>query len=149
MYRDGGAKPVLDFTDFGYASTYRLGHESVVAVFTSLVHELASSGPDVILIEIADGAYQVETARLLDDPAFTRYVDQVIFTAGEALSAVSGVELLRRHNLPVAAVTGRLTSSPLATREARTVLDVPVIETLDLCEPEVAVAMLPALLAAS
>jgi len=149
MYRDGGAQPVLDFTDFGYASTYRLDHESVVAVFTSLVHELASSGPDVILIEIADGAYQVETARLLDDPVFTRYVDQVIFTAGEALSAVSGVELLRRHDLPVAAVTGRLTSSPLATREARTVLEVPVIETLDLCEPEVAVAMLPALLAAS
>ncbi len=145
MFRDGGAQPVLDFTDFGYASTYRLDHASVVAVFTSLVDELASSGPDVILVEIADGAYQVETARLLDDPVFTRYVDQVIFTAGEALSAVAGVELLRHHDLRVAAVSGRLTSSPLAVREARTALDVPVIDTLDLCEPEVAVAMLPAL----
>jgi hypothetical protein len=145
MYRDGGAQPVLDFTDFGYASTYRLDHESVVAVFTSLVNELASTKPDVILVEIADGAYQVETARLLDDPVFTRYVDQVIFTCGEALSALSGMELLRSHGLHVAAVTGRLTSSPLAVREARTVLDVPVIDTLDLCEPEVAVAMLPAL----
>jgi molybdopterin-guanine dinucleotide biosynthesis protein len=149
MYRDGGAQPVMDFTDFGYASTYRLDHESVVAVFTSLVNELASSTPDVILIEIADGAYQIETARLLDDPVFSRYVDQVVFTCGEALSAVSGMELLRRHNLHVAAVSGRLTSSPLAVREARAVLDVPVVDTLDLCEPEVAVAMLPAIRVAS
>ena len=149
MFRDGGAETVLDFTDFGYASTYRLDHEAVVAVFTSLVDELVRSSPDVILVELADGAFQVETARLLDDPMFTRYVDQVIFTAGEALSAVAGVELLRRHNLRVAAVSGRLTSSPLAAREARSVLDVPVIDTLDLCEPEVAVAMLPALRVAS
>ena len=147
MYRDGGARTVLDFTDFGYASTYRLDHEAIVAVFTSLVNELASSGPDVVLVEIADGAYQVETARLLDDPVFTRYVDQVIFTAGEALSGVAGVELMRRHDLRVAAVSGRLTSSPLAAREARSVLDVPVIDTLDLCEPEVALAMLPSLVA--
>jgi hypothetical protein len=145
MFRDGGAQLVLDFTDFGYASTYRLDHETVVAVFASLVAELASSGPDVILIEIADGAYQGETARLLDDPVFSRYVDQVIFTAGEALSAVAGVGVLRQHDLRVAAVSGRLTSSPLAVREARTALDVPVIDTLDLCEPEVAVAMLPVL----
>jgi hypothetical protein len=116
-------------------------------VFTSLVNELASSGPDVVLVEIADGAYQVETARLLDDPVFTRYVDQVIFTAGEALSGVAGVELMRRHDLRVAAVSGRVTSSPLAAREARSVLDVPVIDTLDLCEPEVALAMLPSLVA--
>ncbi len=148
MFRDGGAQAVLDFTDFGYASTYRLDHETVVAVFTSLVNELAGSAPDVILVEIADGAYQIETARLLDDPVFTRYVDQVIFTAGEAISAVAGVELLRRHDLHVAAVSGRLTSSPLAVREARTALDVPVIDTLDLCEPEVALAMLPVLRAA-
>ena len=149
MYRDGGAEPVMDFTDFGYASTYRLDHKSVVAVFSSLINELAVGNPDAILIEIADGAYQVETARLLDDPAFTRHVDQVVFTCGEALSALTGVELLRKHNLRVVAVSGRLTSSPLATREARSVLDVPVIETLDLCEPEVALAMLPALRVAS
>ena len=149
LYRDGGAHTVLDFTDFGYSSTYRLDHSSVVALFTSLINELACTGPDVILVEIADGAYQVETARLLDDPVFTHHVDQVVFTAGEALSAVSGVELLRRHDLRVAAVSGRLTSSPLAVREARTVLDVPVVETLELCEPEVALAMLPALRAAS
>ena len=43
MFRDGGAETVLDFTDFGYASTYRLDHEAVVAVFTSLVDELVRS----------------------------------------------------------------------------------------------------------
>lgn len=144
MFRDAGAQTVLDFTDFGYASTYRLEHDDVVAVFASLINELVASGAEAVVVEIADGAYQNETARLLADSTFTEYVDQVIFTAGEALSAVTGVTLLRAQCIRAAAVTGRLTSSPLAVREARAALDVPVIDTVDLCEPEVAICMLPA-----
>lgn len=143
MLRDAGADTVLDFTDFGHASTYRLKHADVVAVFTSLVSELSAGDADAVVVEIADGAYQLETARLLADPVLTEYVDHVVFTAGESLSAVSGVHLLHREGITVAAVSGRLTSSPLATREARAALDVPVIDTMDLCEPEVAVCLLP------
>ncbi|MDQ4008219.1 MAG: DUF1611 domain-containing protein [Actinomycetota bacterium] len=143
MFRDAGAGAVLDFTDFGLVSTYRLKHDDVLAVFTSLVSRLASGGADAVVVEIADGVYQLETARLLADPVFTEYVDRVVFTAGEALSAVSGVEALHRHGIDVAAVSGRLTSSPLAVREARTVLETPVVETLDLAEPAVAVCLLP------
>lgn len=144
MFVDAGAATVLDFTDFGHVSTYRLKHADVVAVFTSLVHRLASSDCDAVVVEIADGAFQLETARLLADPVFTEYVDQVLFTAGEALSAASGVQELRRLGIEVGAVTGLLTSSPLAVREARTALDLPVIETLALAEPEVAACLLPA-----
>jgi molybdopterin-guanine dinucleotide biosynthesis protein len=143
MFRDAGASRVLDFTDFGYASTYRLEHPDVRAVFASLVCELAGSGVDAVVVEVADGAYQAETARLLADPVFTEYVDQVVFTAGDALSAVAGVQAVRRHGIEVCAVSGRLTSAPLATREARAALDVPVVDTPDLCEPEVAVCLLP------
>jgi len=144
MYVDGGAVAALDFTDFGHVSTYRLKHDDVVAVFTSLVHELASTDCDVVLVEIADGAFQLETARLLADPAFTQYVDQVLFTASDALSAAAGVQDLRRLGVEVAAVTGLLTSSPLAAREARSALDLQVVDTLDLAEPDVATCMLPA-----
>jgi hypothetical protein len=144
MFVDAGATAVLDFTDFGHVSTYRLKHDDVVAVFTSLVDRLASTGCDAVVVEIADGVFQLETARLLADPVFTEYVDHVLFTAGEALSATSGVQELRRLGIEVAAVTGRLTSAPLAAREARAALDLPVIDTLDLAEPEVASSMLPA-----
>jgi len=143
MFVDAGATTVLDFTDFGHVSTYRLKHADVVAVFTSLVNRLASTDCDAVVVEIADGAFQLETARLLADPVFTEYVDQVLFTAGEALSAASGVQELRRLGIGVGAVTGLLTSSPLAVREARSALDVPVVETLDLAEPEVATCLLP------
>jgi hypothetical protein len=143
MFVDAGAAAVLDFTDFGLVSTYRLKHHDVVAVFTSLVDQLVSTGCDAVVVEIADGVFQLETARLLADPVFTEYVDQVLFTAGEALSAASGVQELRRLGIEVAAVTGRLTSAPLAAREARSALDLPVIDTLDLAEPEVATCMLP------
>jgi hypothetical protein len=144
MFRDGGACTVLDFTDFGHVSTYRLGHEDVRAVFASLVSRLETGGSEAVVVEIADGVYETETARLLADPIFPEYVDQVLFTAGEALSAVSGVAELRRLGIRVAAVTGRLTSSPLAVREARAALDLPVIGTADLTEPQVALCMLPA-----
>jgi hypothetical protein len=144
MFIDAGAATVLDFTDFGHVSTYRRKHDDVVAVFSSLVNQLASTDCDVVVVEIADGVFQFETARLLADPVFTEYVDHVLFTAGEALSAASGVQELRRLGIEVAAVTGRLTSAPLAAREARAALDLPVIDTLDLTEPEVATCMLPA-----
>ncbi len=144
MYVDGGAVAVLDFTDFGHVSTYRLKHDDVVAVFTSVVHHLASTDCDAVLVEIADGAFQLETARLLADPVFTEYVDHVVFTASDALNAASGVHEMRRLGIDVAAVTGVLTSSPLAVREARSILDVPVVDTLDLTEPEVATCLLPA-----
>jgi len=143
MFVDAGASAVLDFTDFGLVSTSRLKHDDVVAVFTSLVNQLACTGCDVVLVEIADGIFQLETARLLADPVFTDYIDHVLFAAGEAMGAASGVQELRRLGIEVAAVSGKLTSSPLAAREARTALDLPVVDTLDLAEPEVATCMLP------
>lgn len=143
MFRDAGATTVMDFTDFGHASTYRLGHEEVVAVFASLVSELATTQSDAVLVEIADGLFQGETASLLADPIFAELVDQVLFTAGEALSAAAGVARLQRYGIPVAAVTGLLTSSPLAQREADAVVDPPVLDTPSLTEPDVALALLP------
>jgi hypothetical protein len=145
MYRDGGAGPVLDFTDFGHASTYRLVHDDVVAVFASLVSELSTSQCDAVLVEIADGLFQTETANLLADPIFTELVDHVVFAAGESLSAVAAQAYLRQNNLPVVAVTGRLTSSPLALREADAALDVPVLDTRLLLDPQVALGLMPAL----
>jgi hypothetical protein len=145
MYLDAGARMVLDFTDFGHASTYRLVHDDVVAVFASLVSELATSQCDAVLVEVADGLFQGETAHLLADPIFTELVDHVVFAAGESLSAVAAQTRLRRDNLPVVAVTGRLTSSPLAMREADAELDVPVLDTRLLLDPQVALELMPAL----
>lgn len=143
LFADAGASAVLDFTDFGLPSTFRLDHGRVRALLASLVDALAAPGPDVVVVEIADGVYQAETGRLLRDPIFRAVVDRVVFAAGDALGATAGVGLLEAAGIDVAAVSGVLTSSPLATREATAAVDVPVLPTFGLTEPEVATALLP------
>lgn len=138
LFSDAGAAPVLDFTDFGHPTTFQLDYGTIRNLLLQLIDRLSAAGPDVVVVEIADGVYQAETARLLSDPVFHEAVDQVVFAAADALGATAGVELLQRNGVTVAAVTGLLTASPLAAQEARGVLDVPVIKTGDLTDPEVA-----------
>jgi hypothetical protein len=120
-----------------------MDYGSIQAVFSGLVAALSDPDTDVILIEIADGVYQGETNRLLADPLFRAVVDGVVFTAGDALGATAGLQVLRAAGVPVTAVSGVLTSSPLAVREASAAIDIPVLETVSLCDPSVAVALLP------
>jgi len=143
MYVDAGAAKVMDFTDFGAPTTFGLDYGSIQAVFSGLVAALTDPATNVVLIEIADGVYQGETSRLLADPLFRAVVDGVVFTAADALGATAGLQVLRAADIPVAAVSGVLTSSPLAVREASEAVDIPVLETASLCDPSVATALLP------
>lgn len=140
LFLDAGAHRVLDFTDFGYSSTFQVDVEEVRDLFLSMADELAGGAarPDVVLLEIADGVYQGETARLLADAEVGAVVDRVVFAAGDALGAVGGVTALADLGRAPSVVSGVVTSSPLATAEARRALDVPVVSTFDLTEAEVA-----------
>lgn len=138
LFRDSGADVVVDFTDFGLPSTFKLPLLQIKDVVFSMAATLAEGDPDVVVIEIADGIYQGETAGLMADPDFGRLTDVVLFACGEALSAAAGAGVLTAAGLPLAAVSGLLTSSPLITREAAEVVSVPIIPTYDLCEADVA-----------
>jgi hypothetical protein len=142
MYEDAGATQVLDFTDFGFSSTYLLDSATVTALFTSLVDELSGGEPDVIVIEIADGLLQPETSNLIDDPWFHEIVGTVVFSAGDAMGAMTGLAELRRRSIDVVAVAGLLTASPLALRETERIVDVPVVPIVDLVTPEIAERLL-------
>lgn len=146
LFTDTGAFPVLDFTDFGRPTTFRQSPAETVDLMLSLIAALARTGPDVIVLEVADGLYQEETRRLLREPDFQEAVDHVVFCALDALGAVAGAQELRRLGLPVVAVSGKLTASPLATAEAAEVLEalqIPVLETFALCEPNATSTFLP------
>lgn len=143
MFADAGAEKVLDFTDFGYATTFRLDFSQIRGIFRDLVDALSDTPTDVVVIEVADGVYQSETRRLLADPLFHAVVDRVIFAAADALGAIAGLQVLVGANIDVGAVSGLLTSSPLAAREAAEVTDIPVLTTGSLCEPSVALDLLP------
>ncbi|WP_201120264.1 DUF1611 domain-containing protein [Enteractinococcus helveticum] len=142
IYHDAGAARVLDFTDFGYPTTFKLNMADIKALTLGLVEELSDAQTDVVVVEIADGIYQEETAQLLRDEVFQDTIDQVVFSATDALGARAGVQELQAAGLHVAVASGVMTASPLATIEARQVLDVPVIPTFDLTHPEEAAALL-------
>ncbi|WP_432562547.1 DUF1611 domain-containing protein [Kineococcus sp. SYSU DK003] len=118
LLQDSGAAPVLDFTSAGLPSTFRAGRETVREVFTELTDVLSAAGVDVVVVEVADGLFQTESAQLLAEPEFRGRVDGVLFAAPDALAAVAGLNWLRRNEIDVIALTGLLSASPLASREA-------------------------------
>ncbi|MGB3213102.1 MAG: hypothetical protein WBB19_20535 [Desulforhopalus sp.] len=134
---DAGADPVFDFIDAGYVSTYRVNRDALLDIAMTLGTEMCTSQPDIIVVEIADGLLQRETSYLFGTPAFTNWVDGVIFAAGDALGAQAGITWLQARQLPVFAITGILTSSPLAQREAEDVCGLPVYHTGSLARTNV------------
>ncbi|MGP6173386.1 DUF1611 domain-containing protein [Corynebacterium sp. A21] len=135
IYHDAGSDHVIDFTDYGYPTTFKLDMADIRDLTINMVTDLAAKGADVILVEIADGIYQTETYQLLRDEKFQAVVDQVIFSATDALGARTGVQELIAAGLHVGAASGLMTSSPLATNEAGMVLSefgVPVVGTYNL-----------------
>lgn len=129
FYQSCGATPVLDFVDAGYPSTYMLPPEELLRVQRVLVSQLRATRPDYIVLEIADGILQRETRMLLSSPEFQETVDHVVFAANDSLSAESGVRHLGQYGLPLRAVTGVITRSPLAMREAEETTGVPCLVT--------------------
>lgn len=127
---DAGAYPVLDFTDAGFATTYKASAADVERVVTTLLSHLGTTRPDVIVIEVADGLYQEETRRLVQSPLFRRHVDGVLYACADAAGACAGIDLLRNWGYEPLALSGTVSASPLATAEAvaATGLDVITLE---------------------
>jgi len=117
IMHDVGADVVLDFTDAGYASTYKTPVEDLEKASIRLMEHAARLGCDYAVIEIADGLGQAETLGLLRSTVLRRRVSGVVFAAGDALGAKSGTEALEKLGHRVLAISGLLTRSPLALRE--------------------------------
>ena len=126
--KDAGATSVLDITDAGVPSTYLASSGDVKQVFSTLCSALYGSGQDVLVLEIAGGIFQKETANLLRSDVVKSSIDAILFAAGDSMGAVAGVKSLQEHSLPVVAITGSLTRSPLAVREVRAASDLPILD---------------------
>jgi hypothetical protein len=142
LVADAGADPVLDFTDVGYASTYRISTPALVRVLMDLLAHLQQSGVDAILLEIADGLFQPETAALISQESFKRLVDGVIFAAQDAMGAAAGVSRLREVGHRVLALAGLLEVAPLQIREACAETRLPFLLRRDLANPLAAAKLL-------
>lgn len=138
---DAGAVRVLDFTDAGHVSTYRLDLPDLERIIRTVTGHLLHSGAERIVMEVADGLAQRETAMLVRSEFFRTSIDGVIFAASDAMSAVGGVETLRRNGLTVLGISGLITNSPLACREAAEGTGVPVFTRSDLVDPACAASL--------
>jgi len=124
---DAGADPVLDFIDGGHPSTYLCQPEELLDLHDLLSGHVAVEGADWLVIEVADGLLQAETAALLQSPRFTSTVDAFIFAAGDPLAATGGVSVLRTWGIEPIALSGRFTMSPLGIKEAKAATGLPCL----------------------
>lgn len=137
-FLDCGAELALDFVDAGLATSYRASAEQVERCMRTLVTALVERGCQAIVLEVADGIYQDETAALIRSALFRNTVGGLLFASGEALSAVAGVRMLEAEGHRVLGASGVMTASALAAREARRMGNFPVYTVEDLERPELA-----------
>jgi hypothetical protein len=131
---DLGADAVANFGDYGFPSTYMCSENELLDLFESLVADVSKVQPEYIVIEIADGIYQRETKMLLTNRRFMSAVDEVVFSGGDSLSAVHGVEKLQQWGIEPIALSGLFTISPLLVKEVKENCDTPVFNIQQLSE---------------
>ncbi|RMF34607.1 MAG: DUF1611 domain-containing protein [Alphaproteobacteria bacterium] len=142
-YHDAGAELVLDFTDAGFATSHRLTDHQRENIFELLLARCrARPGLDLVLVEVADGLYLDETERLVRSEIFRRSVDGIVFAGADAMSAIAGAEWLIGHNLPVLAVSGAFTASPISASEAAARSPRPVLDRAQMLNAEITVTEL-------
>ncbi|MEU6654799.1 DUF1611 domain-containing protein [Streptomyces sp. NPDC046900] len=130
MYIDAGATAVLDFLDFGLPSTFGYPLERLRATMFGVRDGLVDQGAQAVALEIADGLLQTETAALAT--CLAGFADGIVLAVADALGASAGSDILAALDVPIRAVSGRVTASPLASREAAATTGIPVLSPAQL-----------------
>jgi Domain of unknown function (DUF1611_C) P-loop domain len=149
---DAGAYRVLDFVDTGEVSTAGLAIDRLQEIVATVTSHLVDDGMEAIVLEVADGLLQGETAELVCSPVFRSAVDGLLFAAGEAMGAAAGSRWLLDRDLTVLGLSGVMTTSTLARREAEEATGLPVLGREELVDEVVALELLeriPAAVAAA
>lgn len=141
--RDAGAAVALDFTDAGMATTYKAPLDQLETAAVNLLHHLVRESCSAIVVEIADGIYQSETASLVKSERLKNIFNGYVYAAEGATGAATGVPWLRQYG-EVLAVSGLVTASPLASREAESITGLKCYNPAQLAQGEVIKAWLQA-----
>lgn len=135
--RDCGAELAVDFSNAGFPSTYMCGEQELLDLYEYLLQLTASVEPEYIVVEIADGLLQRETAMLLNNKNFMKTVSGVVFSCGDSLSALSGVKILEDLNQKILGICGLFTVSPLLVNEVKANSTYPVFTLSELSNPSI------------
>lgn len=129
---DLGANITSDFGDVGFPSTYMCDEAELLNLYETLVRKVLIVQPDYIIMEIADGLYQRETKMLLNNPELMDTIHAILFSAGDSLAAINGINVLHSWGIRPFAISGVLTASPLLMKEVKENCNLPVYTIEDL-----------------
>lgn len=144
-FLDAGAHAAVDFTDAGHVSTHRVETGELLRIARNLTGHLVDQGAEIVVVEIADGLLQEETAALLSHPDLRSIISGYLLAVTDPMSALAGAEWLAARDLTALALCGTLTRSPLATREALDATGLPVLSLGELGSPQIAHLLMSAL----
>ena len=132
LMQDCGAQHVVDFTYFGFPSTYMLEMEDLSHIFHSTDMKYGNNPKNYLVVEFADGVFQRETAMLLRDPTVQARIHRLVFCASDAAGVAGGLRVLKESfDLTPHAISGLCSSSPLAMREIASMTDLPILRSME------------------
>jgi hypothetical protein len=129
--RSAYARTIIDFSDYGFPSTYLCTKKELFDLFDTMLADLEKTNPDVVIMEIADGILQRETSILLSENSVKKVIKGVILAADSAPSALYAADKIEQMGHNVIAVSGAITSSPLFVREFKENSSIPVYSSAD------------------
>lgn len=129
--RDSGAAVALDFSHCGYPSTFQCSTEEVLAIYATLLQQVKSCHPDIIIVEIADGLLQKETNNLLKHQGFMSGIDGVVLSCPDSLSVYGGLQILQSMAINPLIISGIFTASPLMINEVAGFTTTPIFSLAD------------------
>jgi len=122
-FEDAGARRTMIFTDLGIVTTTA---KCGPALTRTMLTEMASGQPDVIVFELGDGllgTYGVEA--ILRDADIKRALTALVLSANDPVAAWGGVKLLReRFGIEPCAVTGPSTDNQVGIQIIREQMNV-------------------------
>lgn len=125
------ANHIVDFSDYGFPSTYLCKKEELQTLFRTMLAEIEQKSPDVVVVEIADGILQRETKMILKDKEIQSITKGIILAADSAPSALFSSEQLQKYGYQIIAVSGAITSSPLSSKEFEKNSDIKLVSSVD------------------
>lgn len=123
---DAGALRVLDFVDAGWPSTYLTPLPVLERIYTDLIAHTAID-MNVVVVEIADGLGQAETAHLLRCDALRQTATALVYAAPDPMAAAAGERWLVEAGLPLVALSGLVTARAEDSEETRALVKTPVL----------------------
>ena len=128
-FEDSGARRTMIFTDLGIVTTTE---KCGPALTRTMLTEMASGQPDVIVFELGDGllgTYGVQS--ILHDAAIKAALSALVLSANDPVAAWGGIKLLReRFGIEPAVVTGPATDNAVGIEIIQEQMQVPAFNAI-------------------